>query len=126
MEENMEKAQNPNSTQNQNGSKKNKAKRVILLGSEIEDHMILEAGKIKKGFIKFMIRTCMDPNEISKYYVYRKLSDQFISLAEYFQGRDIICIEYDKYYQKLKVMVAECNEVDEYCELYFHSFNRIG
>ncbi len=120
----MEKAQNPNSTQNPNSnknkSKRNKSKRKIVLARRLA----LPIGKINNHWAKEISKLVKSKEILGQYYVFDKRIDYFTTLAEYLKDVYVLQVQYVNDFDVLIVVTAECINDQDDCDMYVYSYEK--
>ena len=109
----MEKAQNPNSTQNQKSTVKRKV--LVFYGN------CITVGKINSLFVKHLDNTEKLGRIMEKFEVYDSRYDRIIPLRDYinikFGKIRIASIDYKKKDPWLKIIGIQCNDNENECEI---------
>ncbi len=104
--------------------KKGKKRKAMFFTKEDSEYRVYEIGKIYKSFIDVIKNKCVNDSEIENYYVYDSFFKIFEPLSKGHLGETIICVDYDKENEVLKVIVARCSSVESECKLIYYKFPR--
>ncbi len=113
-----------NQNSNPNSNQKEKTKRIRLFDGRVFKFLISSIGVVKRSFIDYLIDKCDNQSELDKYYILDDYDNSFITIDKYLAGYEIVCIEHDKKYSELDVIVAKCNDNSNECEIKLFKFPR--